>query len=101
MLPASTFSPPNFFTRRRRPAESRPLRDEPPAFLCAIGFLLLRLYLLVFRLRRSLFRRGLPGGLLLFGFRRHFCRGLRRHLCCRSLLGLGRLGFRLDRFFLR
>ena len=22
---------------RRRPAESRPLRDEPPAFLCAIG----------------------------------------------------------------
>src|SRR3546814_9831721 len=27
-------SPPNFFTPRRRPAESRPLRDEPPAFLC-------------------------------------------------------------------
>src|SRR6185312_7345086 len=37
MLPASTASPPNFFTPRRRPAESRPLRDEPPAFLCAIS----------------------------------------------------------------
>ena len=30
-------SPPNFFTPRRRPAESRPLREEPPAFLCAIS----------------------------------------------------------------
>src|SRR5665213_2902009 len=29
-------SPPNFFTPRRWPAESRPLREEPPAFLCAI-----------------------------------------------------------------
>src|SRR3990172_362140 len=37
MLPPATFSPPNFFTPRRRPAESRPLRDEPPAFLCAIS----------------------------------------------------------------
>src|SRR5262245_49248703 len=36
MLPASTFWPPDFFTPSRRPAESRPLRDEPPAFLCAI-----------------------------------------------------------------
>src|SRR6185312_6293291 len=36
MLPAITFSPPNFLTPRRRPAVSRPLRDEPPAFLCAI-----------------------------------------------------------------
>ena len=33
MLPPSTCSPPNFFTPRRRPSESRPLRDEPPAFL--------------------------------------------------------------------
>src|SRR5262245_46086587 len=40
MLPASTFSPPNFFTPRRLDSESRPLRDEPPAFLCAIGVLL-------------------------------------------------------------
>src|SRR5262245_18701957 len=40
MLPASTFWPPDFFTPSRRPAESRPLRDEPPAFLCAmVGFL--------------------------------------------------------------
>src|SRR3954468_22486102 len=36
MLPGITFSPPNFLTPRRRPALSRPLRDEPPAFLCAI-----------------------------------------------------------------
>src|SRR6185369_10314762 len=36
MLPASTSSAPNFLTPRRRPAVSRPLRDEPPAFLCAI-----------------------------------------------------------------
>src|SRR5690349_16202299 len=36
MLPATTVSPPNFFTPKRRPALSRPLRDEPPAFLCAI-----------------------------------------------------------------
>src|SRR5690606_4763093 len=37
MLPATTASPPNFFTPRRRPAVSRPLRDEPPACLCAIS----------------------------------------------------------------
>src|SRR6185295_4900488 len=37
MLPASTSSAPNFLTPRRRPAVSRPLRDEPPAFLCAIA----------------------------------------------------------------
>src|SRR5690606_12200785 len=36
MLPGMTCSPPYFFTPRRRPAESRPLRDEPPAFLCAM-----------------------------------------------------------------
>src|SRR5690606_18941541 len=36
MLPAMTASPPNFFTPRRLECESRPLRDEPPAFLCAI-----------------------------------------------------------------
>jgi hypothetical protein len=27
---------PNFFTPRRLDSESRPLRDEPPAFLCAM-----------------------------------------------------------------
>src|SRR6516225_6821198 len=36
MLPATTISPPNFLTPRRRPRLSRPLREEPPAFLCAI-----------------------------------------------------------------
>src|SRR5918911_3187003 len=43
MLPPMTTSPPNFLTPRRRPAESRPLREEPPAFLCAISLLLLYL----------------------------------------------------------
>src|SRR5713226_3096852 len=37
MLPGTTISPPNFLTPSRRPALSRPLRDEPPAFLCAIS----------------------------------------------------------------
>src|SRR5215471_21871605 len=37
MLPASTGSPPNFFTPSRWPGESRPLREEPPDFLWAIG----------------------------------------------------------------
>src|SRR5215475_12790166 len=36
ILPASADWPPNSFRPRRRPAESRPLRDEPPAFLCAM-----------------------------------------------------------------
>src|SRR5215467_3214361 len=36
MLPGMTISPPNFFTPRRLPRLSRPLREEPPAFLCAI-----------------------------------------------------------------
>src|SRR6516162_234937 len=37
MWPGITISPPNFLTPSRRPALSRPLRDEPPAFLCAIS----------------------------------------------------------------
>src|SRR6476469_2407343 len=37
MLPARTCSPPNFFTPRRLLSLSRPLRDEPPAFLCAMS----------------------------------------------------------------
>src|SRR4051812_13853535 len=36
MLPGTTASPPNFLTPRRRPSESRPLREEPPDFLCAM-----------------------------------------------------------------
>src|SRR6478752_4854314 len=38
IFPVSTCSPPNFFTPKRRPAESRPLRELPPAFLCAIAY---------------------------------------------------------------
>src|SRR5438445_690758 len=37
MLPARTDCPPNFFTPRRLLSLSRPLRDEPPAFLCAMS----------------------------------------------------------------
>src|ERR1700722_13756128 len=40
MLPASTSSPPNFLTPKRLECESRPLRVLPPAFLCAIWYLL-------------------------------------------------------------
>src|SRR3984893_12123704 len=36
MLPGTTISPPYFLTPSRRPRLSRPLREEPPAFLCAI-----------------------------------------------------------------
>src|ERR1700739_1509155 len=38
MLPGTTISPPYFLTPSRRPRLSRPLREEPPAFLCAIGY---------------------------------------------------------------
>src|SRR5215469_16493366 len=38
MLPGMTISPPNFLTPRRLARLSRPLRDEPPAFLCAICY---------------------------------------------------------------
>src|SRR5262249_56531460 len=37
MLPAGTSWPPKRFTPRRWPGESRPLRELPPAFLCAIA----------------------------------------------------------------
>src|SRR4051794_40301819 len=36
MLPARACWPPNSFTPRRLLSLSRPLRDEPPAFLCAM-----------------------------------------------------------------
>src|SRR5687767_2918418 len=36
MLPPSTRSPPNFFNPNRCACESRPFRDEPTPFLCAI-----------------------------------------------------------------
>src|SRR5918999_615118 len=38
ILPARTVSPPNTLTPRRCPLLSRPLRELPPAFLCAILF---------------------------------------------------------------
>src|SRR5579862_1732454 len=37
MFPARTCSPPNFLTPRYCGFESRPLRDEPTPFLCAIS----------------------------------------------------------------
>src|SRR5512136_725656 len=40
IFPAFTNSPPYFFTPRRCPWLSRPLRLEPPPFLCAIVYLL-------------------------------------------------------------
>src|SRR5207248_1935192 len=36
MLPPKTCSPPNFFRPKRCECESRPLRDEPTPFLCAM-----------------------------------------------------------------
>ena len=39
MLPARTFWPPKRLTPSRLLSESRPLREEPPAFLCAIVLL--------------------------------------------------------------
>src|SRR6266853_1903848 len=58
MLPGMTISPPNFLTPSRRPALSRPLREEPPAFLCAI----LNLLRLRGRLRRPPTPRSPAGG---------------------------------------
>src|SRR5216684_3689255 len=37
ILPPSTASPPNFFRPNRCELESRPLRDDPTPFLCAIS----------------------------------------------------------------
>ena len=45
VAPAETVSPPNTFTPSRFEVESRPFRDEPPPFLCAMvgrGYQLLR-----------------------------------------------------------
>src|SRR4029453_19183606 len=84
MLPARTRWPPVFLTPRRRPIESRPLREEPPAFLCAISDSLF------LRLGGGLLRRGL-GRCLPCWFRFGL---LRRLLRFRLLLGLLRLGLR-------
>src|SRR5215510_7862465 len=37
ILPATAYSPPNSFKPSRWLFESRPLREEPPAFLCAMA----------------------------------------------------------------
>src|SRR4051794_29522765 len=42
MLPAEIAWPPNIFTPSLWPGESRPLREEPPAFLCAMILVLAR-----------------------------------------------------------
>src|SRR6187551_1121600 len=94
MLPPTTSWTPNFFTPRRRPAASRPLRELPPAFLCAISnyLLLLRGGLLGRRLlRRSLVVRGLRSGAVLDGGR---LLGLGFLHDVDALGGLGRLGLR-------
>src|SRR6202789_2089267 len=41
-LPPATVSPPNSFTPSILGLESRPLREEPPAFLCAMTYSLAR-----------------------------------------------------------
>src|SRR5262245_63859076 len=66
IAPAETVSPPNAFTPSRFEVESRPLRDEPPPFLCAM---VRRGYQLVLgsrriRRRRRIRRCGRVSGLL-------------------------------------
>src|ERR1700730_9538199 len=56
ILPGITIWPPNFLTPSRRPALSRPLREEPPAFLCAILNLLRRFRRLRLHLSRAALR---------------------------------------------
>src|ERR1700741_398261 len=88
MLPARAFWPPKSFTPRRLLSLSRPLRLEPPAFLCAMTYCYLNLVnqrllgLGGLCLRLSLLCRSLGSRSLLH---------LRR---CSSLLGLGRSGLR-------
>src|SRR5438067_13450283 len=60
MLPGNTISPPNFLTPSRRPPLSRLLRDEPPAFLWAILYLLRRSRRLGLHAFRACLRLGHP-----------------------------------------
>src|SRR3546814_499293 len=92
MLPETAICPPNNFKPTRRPALSRPLREEPPAFLCAIVEFLRLLFCSAILLLNhvtnsdeSLLLRFSLGGWL-------FCRSFR--LFRRGFL----LGFRLRRF---
>src|SRR5690606_28857620 len=96
MLPASTDWLPSFFAPRRRPAESRPLRELPPAFLCAMTRYSFDSSALLFgRFGGRLLSRRLFGG----GFRFAgglFRLGLRRRRLGRRVLGLElRLGLGL------
>src|SRR6516162_5841123 len=87
MLPGMTISPPYFLTPSRRPRLSRPLRDEPPAFLCAMcRFLLLgsACYLLLGLWSARYFGLGLRGVCYVFlALRspRYFLLGLRNGPC--------------------
>src|SRR3954454_23617955 len=100
MLPGTTTSPPNCFSPRRRPAESRPLREDPPAFLCAIASLqnLVQVVTQIYdEIISLLFAFAALGGGLCGFFGRRLGGLLRRGLLGRGLfsLGLGRsLGFR-------
>src|SRR5665213_3565498 len=89
MLPAIAASPPDFFSPRRRPALSRPLREDPPAFLCAIELALSNSDYLLHRFREGIISLFLA---LCGGFYRLFCGrflgfGLYR-LCFRTGFGL-------------
>src|SRR5580704_12759587 len=117
-----TCSPPKILIPSRWPAESRPLREDPPAFLCAIAglqtFLAYVLYrigdksvttlrhfgLLLFALRSRLFSgRSLRLGRSLFLLRGRG-RWLSRALVtfrCRGRFGLRRLGPLRPRLFAR
>src|SRR5688500_18628123 len=93
MLPALARCPPNSLTPRRLLSLSRPLREEPPAFLCAISKALL------FRLGGGFLGRGLSRCSI-------FCRwlrglGRRSFLLCLGLFGLGLFGLGRSRFGLR
>src|SRR5258708_23088216 len=69
MLPARTFSLPNFFTPRRLLSLSRPLRDEPPAFLCAMtGYFAFGVFLAAALAGAAFFVDGVLAGFLAAAF---------------------------------
>src|SRR6478735_6482381 len=69
MLPARACSPPNFFTPRRLLSLSRPLRDDPPAFLCAMsGYFAFGVFLAAALAGAAFFVDGVFAGLLAEAF---------------------------------
>src|SRR2546430_13938203 len=104
MLPARADWPPNNFTPRRLLSLSRPLRDEPPAFLCAMSnyfafgdFLAAPLAGAAFSVEAGVgglpppaffFALGRPSGLPWAGFS-FFCPPSARGLCAASLFRAG------------